>query len=103
MEMILSAAMIDAQEAHRIGLVNHVVEPDQLIMEARALAAKIQRNSPMAIAAAIKSVNAGYEDGVNGYNIEIAEFGACFGTDDFKEGTTAFLEKRRAKFSSKNQ
>lgn len=100
MEMILSAGMIDAQEAYRIGLVNQVIELENLLEEARGMAKKMKRNSPLAMAAAIKSVNDGYKDGVNGFESEIDAFGSCFGTDDFKEGTSAFLEKRRANFSS---
>jgi enoyl-CoA hydratase len=100
MELILSAGMIDAQEAHRIGLVNQVVELEDLLEEARGMAKKMKRNSPLAMAAAIKSVNDGYRDGVNGFKSEIDAFGSCFGTSDFVEGTSAFLEKRRANFSS---
>ena len=59
------------------------------------------RNSSVAIAAAIEAVNAVYEDGVNGFEAEITAFGKCFGTEDFKEGTTAFLEKRKAAFPGK--
>ena len=61
--------------------------------------AKICRNSPKAISSAIKSVNAGFIDGVDGYEVEKKEFGKCFGTDEFIEGTTAFLEKRKANFN----
>ena len=66
-----------------------------------ALADKIKSNSSLAISAAIKAVNANFADGVNGYDVEISEFGKCFDTEDFEEGTTAFLEKRKAKFSGK--
>ena len=62
------------------------------------MASKIKSNSPNAIARAIKSVNAGFVDGTNGFEIEKIEFGNCFGTADFIEGTTAFMEKRKAKF-----
>ena len=65
---------------------------------AEKIAGKITRNSPSAISAAIKAVNANFKDGVNGFKIEIEEFGKCFGTEDFEEGTTAFLEKRKANF-----
>jgi len=97
-EMIFTAGMISAQEAKEWGLVNHVVEQDQLLGFCKEIAAKILKNSPMAIASAIRSVNAGFKDGVNGYQAEIEEFGKCFGTPEFKEGTTAFLEKRKANF-----
>jgi enoyl-CoA hydratase len=62
------------------------------------LATKMSKNSPTAIAAAIAAVNAGFKSGVNGFEVEIEEFGKCFGTADFKEGTTAFLEKRKPSF-----
>lgn len=99
MEMILTAGMIDAAEAYRVGLVNMVVPQDELLNTCRKMAGKMMRNSPMAMAAAIRSVNAGFKNGVDGFNVEIYEFGKCFGTPEFVEGTTAFLEKRKANFS----
>ncbi|NND93866.1 MAG: enoyl-CoA hydratase [Flavobacteriales bacterium] len=98
MEMISTAAMITADEAYRVGLVNHIIEREELIEGAAKYAALICKNSPNAIGAAIRAINAGYEDGVNGFKAEIDEFGKCFGTDDFKKGTLAFLEKRKANF-----
>lgn len=98
MEMIMTAGMIDAQQALSFGLVNHVVLQEELLEFTIGLANKIMRNSSVAIAAAINAVNAGYKDGVDGYVAEIESFGNCFGTADFKEGTTAFLEKRKADF-----
>jgi enoyl-CoA hydratase len=98
MELIMTAGMISAEDAKDCGLVNHVVSLEELIPFAEKLASKMMRNSSVAISAAIRAVNANFEDGVNGYEIEIAEFGDCFGTEDFKEGTTAFLEKRKANF-----
>ena len=69
-----------------------------LLSFAKEIAAKITKNSSTAIAKAIEAINANFEDGTNGYQVEIKNFGACFGTEDFKEGTIAFLEKRKANF-----
>ncbi|MDT7831527.1 enoyl-CoA hydratase-related protein [Flavobacteriaceae bacterium S356] len=101
MELIMTAGMMSAEEAKACGLVNYVVAQEELLPLAEKLAGKIMRNSSVAIGAAIKAVNANFEDGTNGYEVEIAEFGNCFGTEDFKEGTTAFLEKRKADFPGK--
>ena len=98
MEMIMTAGMIDAQKALDFGLVNHVTTQDELLDFTEKIASKIMRNSSVAIGAAINAINAGYEDGKNGFDTEVSQFGKCFGTEDFKEGTTAFLEKRRADF-----
>ena len=99
MEMIMTAGMISAEDALRNGLVNHVVPQSELLDFTRGIAAKIMRNSPFAIGRAIKAINANFKDGVNGFETEIRNFGKCFGTEDFKEGTSAFLEKRKAEFS----
>jgi enoyl-CoA hydratase len=101
MEMIMTAGMIDAETALNYGLVNHVVAQEELLDLARNIATKITKNSSVAIAKAIEAINANYTDGVNGFEVEIKNFGASFGTQDFKEGTTAFLEKRKAVFSGK--
>ncbi len=97
-EMIFTAGMIKADEALQWGLVNYVVEPQDLLAKCEEIANKIIPNSPMAIRSAIAAVNAGFESGVNGFDKEIEEFGKCFGTSEFKEGTTAFLEKRKPNF-----
>lgn len=97
-ELVFTAGMIKADEALTWGLVNHVVEPEELMAKATEIAEKILANSGAAIASAIRSINAGFKDGVNGYETEILEFGKCFGTADFKEGTTAFIEKRKPNF-----
>lgn len=96
MEMILTAGMIDAEAALQCGLVNQVVEPELLLETAQALAGKIARNAPTALNAAMACVLAGYHE--EGFEVEIDRFGQCFGTDDFKEGTTAFLDKRKPAF-----
>lgn len=99
LEMILTAGMIDAGKALDYGLVNDVVSPEALLPQCRKIASKIAANAPVAIKYAIKAVNAGFMGNDSGYTTEIEAFGRCFGTDDFKEGTTAFLEKRKANFS----
>jgi enoyl-CoA hydratase len=101
MEMILTADMITAEDALKWGLVNYVVGPDELLNKCNELAAKICTRSPVALSSAIKAVNANYQNNVNGFEIEIEEFGNCFGTEDFKEGTSAFMEKRKANFPGK--
>lgn len=98
MEMIMTANMISAEEALRFGLVNYVVPLDGLIEFTKNIATKIMRNSPVAISNAINAINANFKDGLNGFEIEIENFGKCFETADFKEGTTAFLEKRKTNF-----
>lgn len=98
MEMIMTAGMISADQAKNYGLVNHVVTQEELLPLCHKIAEKICNNSSVAISHAIKAVNAGFMNTVNGYEQEIEAFGACFGTDDFAEGTSAFLEKRKADF-----
>jgi enoyl-CoA hydratase len=101
MELMMTAGMISAEDAKVCGLVNYVVSQEELMPLAEKLASKILRNSPRAISGAIRAVNANFEKGINGFEVEIDEFGACFGTDDFKEGTRAFLEKRKPNFIGK--
>lgn len=98
MEMIMTAGMIAAADAKSSGLVNHVVPQGELLSFTEGIAQKIMRNSPSAISEAIKAVNANFKDGTDGFKTEIELFGKCFGTGDFREGTTAFLEKRKAEF-----
>jgi enoyl-CoA hydratase len=98
LEMIVTAGMVDANRAHEIGLVNHVVEQSELLVFCHKIGAKIAKNSPNAIEGVIKCVNAGFNPDKQGYKIEVEEFGKCFGTAEFNEGTSAFLEKRKAQF-----
>ncbi len=97
-EMVFTAGMITAEEALQWGLVNHVVEQAELMSKAEEIAGKILKNSPNAIAKAICAINANFQDGVDGYEVEVKEFGNCFGTPEFLEGVGAFLEKRKANF-----
>ena len=101
MELITTASMISADQALNYGLVNHVVSQEELLPLAEKLAGKIMKNSSVAIASAIAAINACFEEGENGFDTEITEFGKCFGTADFKEGTQAFLEKRKPEFPGK--
>ncbi len=96
MELCMTSNMIDANEAYRIGLVNHVIPTDQLMTKATEVLNLINTKSPLAVSKVIQCVNvAGTE---NGFNTEIKLFGECFETQDMKEGVAAFLEKRKATF-----
>lgn len=99
MELILTTDMVNAEEALQLNLVNHITTKESLLIKAYEMAGKIISKSPKAIATAIKAINANYIDGVNGFEIEIVEFGKCFDTADFKEGVGAFLEKRKPNFT----
>lgn len=97
-EMISTADTITADDAYKWGLANHITPQEELLNKCFEITSKIITKSPVAVKAAIKAINAGYNNKFNGYEVEIEEFGKSFGTNDFKEGTTAFLEKRKAIF-----
>src|SRR6266853_532378 len=102
MQMVLAGEMITAQEAHRIGLVNEVTTAAELIPLAEAIAAKIIANAPLAVQYAMEAVNKGMEMPLaKGLYLEATLFGVCCATEDKKEGTAAFLEKRAAGFKGK--
>jgi enoyl-CoA hydratase/carnithine racemase len=102
MQMILAGDMITAQEAYRIGLVNEVTAPAELIPRAEAIAAKIIANAPLAVQYAMEAVNKGMDMTLaEGQFLEASLFGVCCATEDKKEGTGAFLEKRPAQFKGK--
>ena len=98
LEMIFSAKMIGADTALKYGLVNQVVKQDELLEAAQSMAQSFMKNSIVAMGYAIESVNAGLLEGSVGYDVEVQAFGDCFETADFKEGTTAFIEKRKPNF-----
>ena len=97
MEMILTGDMIDAKKALRLGLVNQVVPQEKLLETAIALAERIMKNAPNSLKNAIKAINAA-DGSSKGFREEGIQFADCFGSHDFEEGITAFLEKRKPKF-----
>lgn len=101
LELLMTGNMIDAATALQYGLVNYVVAQDQLLEKARSLAAIINTKAPLAIAGCIKAVNAVFDEGRDGYALEIEIFGQLFDTADAKEGAAAFLEKRKAIFKGR--
>ena len=102
MQLVLAGEMITAQEAHRIGLVNEVTAPADLIPRAEAIAQKIIANAPLAVQYAMEAVNKGMEMTLQeGLYLEAVLFAVACATEDKKEGTTAFLEKRAAQFKGK--
>jgi enoyl-CoA hydratase/carnithine racemase len=99
LQLILSGEMIDAQEAYRIGLVNEIVPAADLIARAEAVLKKIGANAPIAVKLSLEAVNKGLETGqAVGLLLEASYFGLCAATEDKKEGTSAFLEKRQPQF-----
>ncbi len=100
-ELLISANMIDANTALQYGLVNYVAKAEELLAKARAVLEVINSKAPLAVASCIRAANAVYDEATDGYELEIKEFGNCFDTEDMKEGTSAFLEKRKASFKGK--
>lgn len=101
MELLLTANMIDANTALQYGLINHVIEQDNLLAKANELSTLINTKGPIAVAHCITAANAVFDETIEGYELEAKLFGKCFATDDMKEGRNAFLEKRKANFLNK--
>lgn len=101
MELILTGDMIGAEEAKNLGLVNHVFPLADLLAETKKILHKINSKAPVAVAKSIRLINQAANGDEQGFNNEIVEFGACFETEDMKEGVSAFLEKRKANFKGK--
>lgn len=101
MELMMTGAIIDAAEAFRLGLVNHVTEPENLLPKVMELLGQILTKAPIAIGKIIELVNIAAVGDPEGYEKEMDAFGDLFVTDDMKEGATAFLEKRKPVFSGK--
>lgn len=101
LELLMTADMIKADEALRLGLANHVVPAEELLSKSNEILLKIAGKAPVAIAKVIACGNAFFTDGVNGLEFEIDRFGECCATEDFVEGASAFVEKRKASFKGR--
>lgn len=101
MELTMTADMIGAEEAKGLGLVNHVVTLEELLPKTKEILQKIQTKAPVAVAKAIACINEAAKGDFRGFHNEIERFGECFTTEDMREGTNAFIEKRKAAFKGK--
>lgn len=100
-EMIMTGDMVTAEHALQIGLVNYVVPQEELLLRCEGILAKIIQRAPVAIAQVVECVNAVYNETKDGYEVEANSFAICTKTEDFKEGTDAFLAKRKPEFKGR--
>jgi enoyl-CoA hydratase len=100
-EMMITGSPIDATKALAYGLVNEVTSPDTLMEKTLALLQVVRTKAPLAVAQCIAAANAVTDQDLSGYSAETAGFASCFGTEDMKEGTSAFLERRKAEFKGR--
>ena len=100
-ELMMTGDMIGAEEAYRLGLVNHVVPAGEEVAKAKEILHKIISKAPVAISKVIECVNTYFDKNTDGFAFESSEFGATTGTEDFKEGAAAFMERRKAEFKGR--
>jgi enoyl-CoA hydratase len=100
-ELLITGNMIDAASALQYGLVNYVVPQEELLAKARSILDVANTKAPLAVGRCIQLANAAFDNSKNGFTEEINSFGECFATEDMKEGTAAFLEKRKPNFQGK--
>lgn len=100
-ELLMTADIITAEQALQYGLITKVVPQDELLNEAAVLATKLATKAPVALSQLIRCINACFQEGEDGFKVEIEAFGHCTATEDFKEGASAFVEKRPAHFTGK--
>lgn len=101
LELMMTGDILKADDALQAGLVNYVVDQEELLSKCREILNQIFTKAPLAVGKVINSVNALFAEGKDGFATEIEEFSSCMTTEDFKEGTSAFIEKRKAEFKGK--